>query len=128
MTLSFLNPKGVFQPTGYAHVVSAEGAKKFLFISGQVARDEMGNIIGAGDLEGQTRQVYKNLSAILSAMGASFADVVKQNIYTTRPDEMPTIRKVRDQFMPRDPPASTAVGVTALAQKDLLVEIEMIAV
>ncbi len=128
MQVSFVNPESVHKPTGYTHVVSVEGPGKILYISGQIARNQKGEVVGVGDLEAQTRQVYENLSSLLKAMGATFADVVKQNIYTTRLDQVDIIRKVRDEYLPEDrPPASTLVGVTGLALKNLLIEIEVIA-
>jgi len=127
MELSFLNPEGVSKPTGFTQVVSVSGPGRICYISGQVAKNQKGETVGLGDLEAQTRQVYENLSLILKKIGASFSDVVKSNIYTTRLDQIQIIRKVRDEYMPQERrPASTLVGVTGLAERDFLIEIEMI--
>lgn len=129
MSVSYVNPESVHQPTGYTHVVSVEGSRKTLYIAGQVAIDSKGKMVGVGDLEAQTRQVYENLALVLKKMGASFSDVVKQNIYTTRMDQLDVIRKIRSQYLPQNRlPASTVIGVTSLARKEFLIEIEMIAV
>jgi enamine deaminase RidA (YjgF/YER057c/UK114 family) len=128
MKLSLVNPEGLHKPVGYTHVASVEGSGKILYISGQVARNQKGDIVGVGDLETQTRQVYENLSSILKKMNATFSDVTKQNIYTTRLDQINIIRKVRDQYLSQVlKPACTLVGVTGLAEKDFLIEIEMVA-
>lgn len=128
MEVSFVNPEGVHKPVGYTHVVSIKGAGTLLYISGQLARNQKGDTVGVGNLEAQTRQAYENLLSVLKKMGATFSDVVKMNIYTTRLDQIASIRKVRDEYFPRDRlPATTLVGVTGLADKDFLIEIEVVA-
>lgn len=116
-------------PRGYSHVVAASG--RMIFVAGQIALDKDGNLVGAGDLRAQTTQVLGNVKAALAAAGATFADVVKQNTYVVglSPDKLPIIREVRSQFFPAEnPPASTLVGVTALAMEGLLIEVEVVAV
>lgn len=128
MRVLHINPKEMHPATGYTHIVSVEKPERIVYIAGQVAKNQKGELVGIGDLEAQTRQVYENLSSILKSMGATFADVVKQNIYTTQLDQIDIIRKVRDQYIPPNhAPASTIVGVAGLAIKELLIEIEMIA-
>ncbi len=127
--ISFINPGELATPVGYTHVVTVDGPKKILYISGQVSRNQKGETVGVGDLEAQTRQVYANLLAILKSQGISFGDVVKMNTYTTQPGKIDVIRKVRAEFIQGDnPPASTFVGVTALADPAFLIEIEAVAV
>ena len=127
--VSFINPKEIAAPMGYTHLVSIENPKKILYISGQISKDQSGQIVGEGDLEVQTRQVYSNILAILKSQGASFKDVVKLNTYSTRPEKIGITRKVRTEFIDGDnPPASTFIGVTALADPAFLVEIEAVAV
>lgn len=116
-------------PRGYSHVVTATGT--MVFVSGQIALDNDGKIVGAGDIRAQATQVLQNVKSALAAAGATFADVVKQNTYVVNlnADSLAAIREVRAQFFPAgDPPASTLVGVTALAMEGLLIEIEVIAV
>ena len=116
-------------PRGYSHVVSASG--KMIFVAGQISVDKSGNMVGAGDLRAQTVQVLENVKAALAAAGATFADVVKQNTYVVNlnAEALPIIREVRSQFLPAEnPPASTLVGVTALAMEGLLIEVEVVAV
>jgi 2-iminobutanoate/2-iminopropanoate deaminase len=106
--------------------ISKLRARSF-FISGLVARNEKGETVGIGSLEDQTRQVYRNISIVLESLGTSFNSIIKQNIYTTKLDQVVTIRKVRDEFFKchKDSmPASTLIGVTGLVSPDLLIEIE----
>jgi enamine deaminase RidA (YjgF/YER057c/UK114 family) len=127
--VSFINPKEVAIPTGYTQVVSAESPKRIMYISGQVSIDQEGEVVGKGDLEAQTRQVYSNMLAILKSQGATFKDVVKLNTYTTEPEKVAIVRKVRNEFVSAEaPPASTFIGVTALADPSFLVEVEAVAI
>lgn len=127
--ISFIDPEEIAAPTGYTHVVSVDGPRKLLFISGQVSRNQKGETVGVGDLEAQTRQVYANLLAILKSQDASFSDVVKLNTYTTKPESVGIVRKVRSEFITSEHlPAATFVGVTRLADPALLIEIEAVAV
>jgi enamine deaminase RidA (YjgF/YER057c/UK114 family) len=97
-------------------------------ISGQVAFDESGQIVGQGDAEAQARQVFENLRRCLAAAGATFDDVIKLTYFVTDAAYMPSIRTVRDEFLGTGPlPASTAVQVAALVVPDLLLEIEALA-
>ena len=128
--LSFVNPEGVHPPAaGYTQVVSVAGPVKVLYISGQVPKNQENEIVGKGNLEAQTRQVYQNLEIVLRSMGATFDDVVKQTIYTTQISQVHIIRTVRAEFLnDKRPPASTLVGVTSLVDPAFLIEIEAVAV
>lgn len=125
-----LNPRGLSQPRGYSHVVAFRGGKT-VYVAGQVAVDEKGNLVGKGDLKAQAQKVFENLTVALAAVGAGFDDVVKLNTYVVsyRPDMIDTLRSVRSAFMGEVAvPASTLVGVQALAREGLLIEIEAVAV
>ncbi len=127
--ISFNNPKEVGPTNGWSQVVSVEGPKKILYLSGQVSVNAQGELIGPGDLEAQTRQTYSNILAVLKSEGASFAEVVKMNTYTTQPEKVELIRKVRREFIKDGNfPAATLIGVTALADPAWLVEVEAVAV
>ncbi len=80
MPKQFINPAGLSNPGTYTHVVVAD-AGKTVYISGQVALDANGQIVGQGDLRAQTRQVFENLRIGLVSVGATFADVIKMNTY-----------------------------------------------
>jgi enamine deaminase RidA (YjgF/YER057c/UK114 family) len=125
--LSYPRPEGVAAGNGYSHVVTGPG--QWVAIAGQVALDADGNFVGVGDPAAQARQVFANLDACLKAAGASFADVVKLNFYVTDIAYLPSIRTARDEYVDTaNPPASTAVQVTALFSTDALLEVEAYAV
>jgi reactive intermediate/imine deaminase len=116
----------VSTPPGYSHAMQAGG---LIFISGQVAFDENGDVVGAGDMEAQARQVFHNLGAVLAAAGASFADVVKLTCFVRDVTAIGVVRTVRDEFVnTAKPPASTLVEVSRLFGPDLLLEIEAVAI
>lgn len=121
-----MNPAGLSTPTGYSHVVSARG--RTVYVSGQVAFDARGQLVGKGDLPAQTRQVFANLDTALKAAGATFNDVVKVNYYMLDASQVQVIRDIRTQYFTRDLPASTLVQVGRLANPDFLIEIEVVAV
>jgi enamine deaminase RidA (YjgF/YER057c/UK114 family) len=113
----------------YKMATRMEGGR-LLYISGQVAWDASGTIVGKGDLRAQAVQVYENLKAALAAADAGLGDVVKMTTFVVdlTPEKAQIIREVRGQYLPEDHrPASTMVGVTSLVSPDLLVEIEVVA-
>ena len=128
--LRHVRPEGLSNSPAYTHVVGARGAET-IYISGQVAVDANGQTVGAGDLAAQTEQVMTNLQIALEAAGATFADVVKITTFVVgyTPEQRSVIAGVRGKYLPQDnPPASTLVGVSALAAADWLIEIEATAV
>jgi enamine deaminase RidA (YjgF/YER057c/UK114 family) len=119
----YQTPEGLPPGFGYSHAVAGRG--RVVAISGQVAFDEAGKVVGPGDLEAQARQVFVNLDRALAAAGASFTDVVKLNYFLTDITELPKVRAIRDEFVDTErPPASAAVQVVALAFPELIIEIE----
>ncbi len=122
-----INPPGLSTPAGYSHVVSAAGGRT-IYISGQVAYDAHGTLVGKGDLRAQTRQVFANLDVALKAAGATFNDVVKANYYLLDATQVQAVRDIRSEFFTMELPASTLVEVPRLAHPDFLIEIEVIAV
>jgi enamine deaminase RidA (YjgF/YER057c/UK114 family) len=120
-------PEGVAPGTGYTHVVTGTG--RLVAISGQVAFDESGTLVGEGDPAAQARQVFENLRRCLAAAGATFADVVKLTYFVTDTAHLPAVRTVRETFIDTErPPASTAVQVAALVRPELLLEVEAFAI
>ncbi len=113
---------------GYSQAaVSPDG--RTLYISGQVAVDSTGQIVGVGDFRAQATQVYENLERILTSVGATFSDVLKMTTYLTDIRDFPVLREVRTDYLNLDgPPASTVVAVAALGGPRLMLEIEAIAV
>ncbi len=124
------NPPDRPVPVGYTHVTTARG-RRIIHVSGQVAYDTGGKIVGHGDLKRQTEMAYENLSSALAAAGAGLSDVVKTTIFVVdyKPSDLAVIREVRFRFFERDNlPANTLVGVQALAAEELMIEIEAVAV
>lgn len=124
------HPKGLLHNTGFSQVVIASGTRT-IYTAGQVSIDEDGTTIGPGDLAAQATQAMHNVGLALAAAGASYADIVKITTYVVnyRPEHRAVIGKARAPFfVNRTPPASTLVGVSALALPDWLVEIEAVAV
>jgi enamine deaminase RidA (YjgF/YER057c/UK114 family) len=114
-------------PAGYSQVVEVRGGRT-LYISGQVALDSSGNLVGSGDFTAQVKQVFANLKARLDEAGASFNDVVKLNFYLLDAGNLQIVRDVRDTYVNREhPPASTLVVVKQLFRPELLVEVDAIA-
>jgi reactive intermediate/imine deaminase len=124
------NPDTVAAPIGsYSHAARVESADAvWIYVSGQIANDLEGNLVGSGDMRAQTRQVFENLRAILEANGATFADVVKIGTYLTTLDDLAGMREVRSEYLTAEPPTSTAVQVVALVVPDALIEIDLVAV
>jgi reactive intermediate/imine deaminase len=124
----FLSPGTLPAPFGYSHVVDAP-AGRVIYVSGQVPLDADGNLVGEGDVEAQTRQVFENLTAALEATGASWADVVKLSYFLRDVGQIAAVRSIRDEFVDTEhPPASTLVEVSGLFRPDVLIEIDAVAV
>lgn len=128
MNTQFINPEGIAKPTGYTHVVATD-ARKTVYISGQIGVTPDGAV--QGGLRAQTVQVFENLKTALAAVGATFDNVVKMTtlIVNYKPEDRLLVREVRAQYLSAaQSPASTLIGVQALALPELLIEIEAIAV
>jgi enamine deaminase RidA (YjgF/YER057c/UK114 family) len=131
MQKQFVNPPEIHPARGYTHVVTVEGGGKLVFVAGQVALNKEMQLVGAGDLRAQARQALQNLVAALASVGATPADVVKITTYVVnyKSSDVQAIGEARrDVFGRENPPASTLVGVQALAVEGLLIEVEAIAV
>ncbi len=122
-----INPPSLSTPRGYTHMVEASGGRT-LYISGQIAVDKEGRLVGPGDLAAQTQQVFENLKSALAAAGASFGDVVKITIFMKDVSQLQTFRDVRSRYITGQPPASTLVQISQLVLPELLIEIDAIAV
>jgi 2-iminobutanoate/2-iminopropanoate deaminase len=123
----YVNPEALSEPTGYSHVVETSTGRT-IYIAGQVAFDKSGNVVGKGDFGAQTTQVFENLKLALAAVGATFDNVVKVNTYVTDMSHIQTLREIRTKYFGKLAPASTLVEVRRLANADLMIEIEAIAV
>ena len=111
-----------------SHFTDAVRAGRFVYVSGIVAVDGHGDLVGGDDVVAQTRQVFENMRAVLAAAGCGFENVVKVTIFLTDVDDRPLINPVRQEVFGATRPASTLVEVPRLAVPGALVEIEAVAV
>src|SRR4030095_6421745 len=132
MLKEYVNPNSLFSslPHGFSQLVIANG-RKMVFISGQTAWDARENIVGGDSILEQARQAFRNLEKAMEAAGGTLKDVVALRIYVVDYEaESGTAvgTALREFFSPQNPPASTWIGVSALAVPEFLVEIEATAV
>ncbi|WBB62647.1 RidA family protein [Streptomyces sp. WMMC500] len=132
MTLQkmFDNPAAVPPPAGhFSHVVrlGLGGDDALLFLSGQLALDADGRVVGPGDMRAQARHVMESLQAILAAHGATFADVVNIRSFVTDMSRLDAYAEVRRGYFPGPPPSSTTVEVSRLARDGAVLEVEVVA-
>ena len=120
-----LRAPGLMEPI--SHFSDAVIAGRTLYVSGLVATNEAGEVIGAGDVVEQTRQIFRNLKSILDAAGAKPADVAKVTIFMRDVAQRPLINPIRQEFFGTHRPASTLVEISRLVRDDLLLEIEAVA-
>src|SRR5215471_16642513 len=120
-----IQPDGVHRTPSYVHAIRVENT---LYVAGQVARDENGDLVGVGDAAAQARQVYKNVEAILSAAGASWRDVVKVTTYLVDRADAPSVSAIRFEHFGDQRPPHTGVIVAGLGSPDVRVEVDIIAV
>jgi enamine deaminase RidA (YjgF/YER057c/UK114 family) len=127
-TVRRLNPPAMEKPPGYTHVVEVTGPGRIIYFAGQLGVDRSGAF--AGDFKAQTVQAFENLKAALEAVGLGFEHLVTINNYLVDIERnMPAFREVRDRYLAQSAlPASTTVGVPALARPGGLFEIEAVAV
>jgi enamine deaminase RidA (YjgF/YER057c/UK114 family) len=127
MDRELLNPPGVHPPQ--AHYTHVARAGQTLYISGQLALDAAGGVVGAGDARAQARQCYANLARILAHYGGSLRHLLKTTTFITHWAYRPLVAAARDEVFPAPPyPANTLVVVQGLAEPHFLVEIEGVAV
>ena len=127
-----INPNNLFPslPHGFSQIVVASG-KKMVFISGQTAWDESKNIAGRDSVLEQARQAFRNLEKAMEAVGGTLKDVVALRIYVVdyQAESGTAVgTALRECFSSENPPASTWIGVAALADPEFLIEIEATAV
>jgi len=133
MSITLVNPDGLPEVDLYRQVSVATGSK-LVFIAGQIARDADGNKVGEGDFAAQVEQCYLNVGTALAAAGATFDDVVKLTVYLVdwTPDKMPLfaagVARAAEKLGVTPAAPLTGVGVAALAEPDVLVEVEATAV
>jgi reactive intermediate/imine deaminase len=124
-----INPGSVAAPLKpyYSNCVRSE-AGPLLWISGQVALDRDGKLVGERNLRAQAVQVLENIKAILADSGAGMEDIVKVTVYVTDIRAFNDIADIRERYFPKDGPASVICEVSALAWPEFMIEIEAVAV
>jgi enamine deaminase RidA (YjgF/YER057c/UK114 family) len=120
--------RGAWDPPTYSQAVKVTGAETILYIAGQVAYDDDGNVAHAGDFKAQARAALRAVKAQVEAGGGTMANIVKVNTYLTDIRHRAEYGPIREEFFGKKMPASTLVAVAALAQPEFLIEIEAIAV
>jgi 2-iminobutanoate/2-iminopropanoate deaminase len=131
MSIKRVQPAGLFQRSHegrvlYSHVVVASG-KPFVFISGQVARDKNGDVVGSRDMRAQIKQVGENLRLALEGVGAGFDSLIKTTTFVTDMDEFFKHADARLDYLGIALPTSTTIEVRRLSHPDYMIEIEAIA-
>lgn len=130
--INIYNPTELGAPMGqYTHVTRVK-ANEFLFIAGMLAGDSQGNIIGEGDFEAQTAQVFKNIEAALRSAGASWQNVVQFTTYLVHSQDIPKFMSYRLREFPKmfpdgKYPPNTMLMVDRLVKEPFLVEVQTIA-
>jgi enamine deaminase RidA (YjgF/YER057c/UK114 family) len=134
--ITLVDPAGLPQVGIYRQVAVATGSRT-VFVAGQIARDAEGNKLGEGDFVAQVEQCYLNVGTALAEVGATFDDVVKLTVYFVAaewtPEDMPLFvegvaRAAATLGVDAPMAPLTGIGVAALAEPDVLVEVEAIAV
>jgi len=123
-----ISASSVFDPPTYTQTIKVTGAQTILFISGQVAYDDKGQPAHAGNFAEQARATYSALKAQVEAGGGTLSSIVKLTTYLVDIRHRNDMAAIREEFFGKKGPASTLVGVTALAQPGWLIEVEAIAV
>jgi 2-iminobutanoate/2-iminopropanoate deaminase len=119
-----INPWTWQDQFGFSQAWRVDDARSIVFVSGQGPLSPEGELVGEGDFEAQTRQVFENLRTVLSAAGASFEAITKITVYLTDMGTLRDFGRIKAEFIPGDQPASTAVGVTSLALPGMMIEVE----
>jgi enamine deaminase RidA (YjgF/YER057c/UK114 family) len=125
-----INPPALGTPPGYSQVVEVR-AGRLIFIAGQAALDDKGEVVGKGDFAAQAAQVFRNLAVALQAVGCTAANLVKLTVFLRDMGELAAYREARNRFFatvtPPAAPAVTLVEVSRLYGADFLIEIEAVA-
>ena len=133
MAVELINPPGLATPEAYAHLSVATGTRT-VYVAGQVALDPDGQLVGAADLAAQVEQVYENLVTALAGVGGTFDDIARLTCYVVdwHPEKMPQLIdgavRVAQRCGINPIRPITLIGVSALGEPGLLVEVEAIAV
>jgi 2-iminobutanoate/2-iminopropanoate deaminase len=115
------------KPVANYKLATRRESGQLLYISGQVAWDTNGNIVGKGDVRAQARQVFQNLRQVLQASGGDLKDLMKITTYITKIEDFPAVAEARGEVFQGELPASTLIVVKGLFHPDFLLEVEGVA-
>jgi len=120
------DPSTIHPPLGrYTHAIELAGDVRLLFISGQIGIKPDGKL--AEGIEGQLRQIWENISAILISANMTLNNIVRVMTFVTRPEHFSIHTRVRGEFLGEHRATATGVCITALAAPEILCEIEVVA-
>jgi enamine deaminase RidA (YjgF/YER057c/UK114 family) len=115
------------KPVANYKMATRHDGGQLLYISGQVARDTNGNVVGKGDAAAQARQVFHNMQQVLQAAGGDLKDLMKITTYITKVEDFPAVAQARSEIFQGELPASTLIVVKGLFNPDFLIEVEGVA-
>ena len=123
-----VSPK-IGKPSGhFAHANAIEARGRIVFISGMTSKAADGTVVGVGDIEAQTRQMCENVKAAVEAAGGTMNDICRVDVYIKDMAGFDIVHRVRREYFPDPPPASTMVAVSGFTHPDYLIEMSAIAV
>ena len=130
MSKQFLNPENFYKSSrAYSPGIKVDiGDSEMIFVAGQIAKDNDGNIVGPNDITEQTEFIFQKIEKILKCGGASIEDVVKAVIYVTKISDFEKVSAVRNKYFANCKPVSTAVEINKTVTEGCNVEIEVIAI
>jgi len=127
MEKTYLQPNNVPKPAGdYSQGLKIKGGT-LVVISGQVAWDAQGNLVGKGDFAAQAKQVFENLKNMLASAGATFADVIKLGVFLKNREDFAIFKGIRAQYLKPPYPPTTLLVVKDLAREEWMLEVEVMA-
>src|SRR5437763_7882876 len=122
-----VNPWAWQDQFGFSQAWRVDNPSSVVFVSGQGPISSEGQLVGEGDFEAQTRQVFENLQTVLSAAGASFEAIVKITVYLTDIGTLRDFGRIKAESIPGAQPATTALEGGPLALPGMMIEVEAIA-
>jgi 2-iminobutanoate/2-iminopropanoate deaminase len=128
MKTQAINPWEWQNRAGFSQAWRVDGASSIVFVSGQAPISPEGQLVGVRDFDAQVRQVMENLETVVEQAGATLDNIVKLTVFLTDMTKLPDYTRIKSEFFRGGQPASTAVGVTALARPEMMVEVEAFAV
>ena len=128
MEMQQVNPWSWQDAAGFSQGWRVDGAGAIVFVSGQAPISADGQLVGEDDFEAQVRQVFMNLRTVVEQAGTALESVVKLTVFLTDMTRLRDYTRIKGEFFTGSQPASTALGVTALARPEMMVEVEAFAV